>query len=346
MRKLIFIAIASLVAACSAPDTISFAAPNPAATVEDIFVVTQQNVALDRDAFGSDRSTVARRAQLSVSIPPTHVQGQIAWPDGPTDPLTDFAVVDFVLLENETALQRAIAATKGDALYLFVHGYNTTSSEALYRFAQIAHDFDLPDTRLMFSWASAGVAGAYVYDRDSVLFARDDLVDLLIDISRNTDKDINVIAHSMGSLLTMEAMRQLAISGNRDVLRRMDSVTFLSPDLDPDIFRAQASAIGDLPEPFVILNSQTDRALRLSSLLSGGREKVGAISSAADVDGLNVTFLDITNLRDGSSLDHMVAFTSPVAIDVLRQMMDQEALRESELTQFLVLNRDGSILAN
>ncbi|MDX8347728.1 alpha/beta fold hydrolase [Cognatiyoonia sp. IB215446] len=346
MRKTIFVAIAGLFAACSTPDTISFAAPDPAATIEEIYVVTQQNVALGRDAFRSDRSTVARRARLSVSIPPSHELGQIAWPDGPTDPLTDFAVVDFTLLDDDVALERAIAAAEGDTVFLFVHGYNTTSSEALYRFAQIAHDFDLPDTRLMFSWASAGVPGAYVYDRDSVLFARDDLVALLTDIARKTDKTINVMAHSMGAMLTMEAMRQLAISDNRDVLRRIESTTFLSPDLDPDIFRAQANAVGELPQPFVILHSQTDRALRLSSLLSGGRERVGGISSAADVDGMNVTFIDITNLRDGSSLDHMVAFTSPVAITVLRQMIEQDALRETELTQFLVLNSDGSILAN
>lgn len=346
MRRTVFAAIVSVVAACSPPDTISFAAPTPAATIEEIYVVTQQDETLGRDAFGSDRSTVARRAQLSVSIPPTHSLGQIAWPDGPTDPLTDFAVVDFALLENENALEAAIAAAEGDTVFLFVHGYNTTSSEALYRFAQIAHDFDLPGTRLMFSWASAGVPGAYIYDRDSVLFARDDLVALLTNIARKTDKSINLMAHSMGAMLSMEAMRQLAIAGDRDVLRRMDTVTFLSPDLDPDIFRAQAQAIGDLPEPFVILTSQTDRVLRLSSLLSGGRDKVGEISSVEDVAGLNVTFVDITNLRDGNGLDHMVAFTSPTAITVLRQMMQQDALRDSDFAQFLVLDRDGSILSN
>lgn len=337
---------AGLVASCSPPDTISFTAPHPAATTEDIYVVAQQDATLEPGTFGSDRSTNVQRGKVSVSIPPTHILGQIAWPDGPTDPLTDFAVVDFQRFEGAVAVDQALANAEGDAVYLFVHGYNTTTSEALYRFAQIAHDFELPQTRLMFSWASAGVPGAYLYDRDSALFARDDLVKLLTDIARNTDKDINLMAHSMGAMLSMEAMRQLALAGDQDVLRRMDTVTLLSPDLDPDIFRAQAKAIGNLPDPFVILGNQTDGALRLSSLLTGGRERVGEIGSAADVTGLNVTFIDFTNLSDGKNLDHLVAVTSPEAIMVLRRMIAADDVRLSDFSQFLVLDADGQLLSN
>ena len=345
MRSMMFAAMCIALTGCNQPDTISFAAPHPDAVIEDIYVVTQQNVALDQDAFGSDRSTNLRRAQLSVSIPPTHVLGQIAWPDGATDPLTDFAVVDFMPFPTSEAFARAMVDADGDAIYLFVHGYNTTSSEALYRFGQIAHDFNLPQTRLMFSWASAGVPGAYIYDRDSVLFARDDLAQLLADIARKTDKSINLMAHSMGAMLSMEAMRQLAIAGDRDVLDRIDTVTFLSPDLDPDIFRAQAGTIGELPDPFIILTSQSDRALNLASFLSGGRERIGGIGTAEDVVGLGVTYIDFTNLSDGRNLDHMVAVTSPAAITVLRRIIEEDAVRQSAFANFLILDRNGSLTA-
>lgn len=323
---------------CGPPDTIAFAPAHPAATVEDIYVVTQQASPLEGATFGSDRSTTTRHAKLSVSIPPGHQPGQIEWHDGVPDPLTDFAVVDFVPLQPADAFDRYLAAANGDRVFLFVHGYNTTTSEALYRFAQIATDFELPETRVLFSWPSAGLPGAYVYDRDSVLFARDELAALLTDIARKTDKDINLMAHSMGAKLSMEAMRQLALSGDDDVLSSINSVTLLSPDIDPDIFRAQAAVIGELPDPFIILTSQSDRALRLSSLLIGGREKVGEISSADDVVGLNVIFIDFTNLSDGRNMDHMVAVTSPAAITVLRRMIEEVEAREAGFADFLRLD--------
>lgn len=329
-------AICLCLMSCSTPDTISFSRPDPAAIVEDIYVVTQQTPGSDEAVFHSDRVTTTNHAKVSVSIPPSHMSGQIEWPKRRPDPLQDFAVVNFAPLDIGDRFNEAIASSPGDAVYLFVHGYNNTTSEALYRYAQIATDFDVPDTKVLFSWASAGAPTAYVYDRDSVLFARDELTALLTDITRKTDKHIYLMAHSMGAMLSMEAMRQLAIGNDDDVLQRIDVVTFISPDIDPDIFRAQAAVIGELPQPFVILTSGTDKALRMSSLLIGGREKVGEIGSADDVAGLNVTFIDLTNVSDGKNMDHMVAVTSPAAIQVLRRMIQQDVTRRSDLADYLV----------
>ena len=86
----------------------------------------------------------------------------------------------------------------------------------------------------------------------------------------------------------------------------------------------QAQTIGDLPDPFVVFTSASDKALQMSSLLIGGRAKVGSIESAADVAGLNVTFVDVTNVSDGQNMDHMVAVTSPAAVRVLRQMIETQ----------------------
>ncbi len=324
MARTTFLVFLGFLAGCTTtPDQIDFAPPHPDAHIEDIFVVTQQPQNSERRLLNGDRSFEDSYAHVSVSIPPTHAVGQIEWPTARPDPLGDFAVVRFDDLESDQAFYDRLADAPGDAVYLFIHGYNNTTSEALYRYAQIVTDFEIPQARALFSWPSAGSGGAYVYDRDSVLFARDGMTEMLTQIARHSDKDIYLMAHSMGALLSMEAMRQLAIAGDTDVLDRIDIVTFLSPDIDPDIFRIQAAAIGDLPDPFVILTSASDKALRLSSLLIGGRAKVGSIESADDVSGLDITFVDLTNVSDGQNMDHMVAVTSPAAIAVLRQMIDQ-----------------------
>lgn len=323
MARFIICVFLGALASCTAtPDQIDFAAPHPDAQIEDIFVVTQQPPTSDGLLLRGERRFEDNYAHVAVSIPPSHAVGQIEWPTARPDPLDDFAVVEFDPLTTADAFHAALDEAPGDAVYLFVHGYNNTTSEALYRYAQIAADFDLPQTRAMFSWPSAGSGGAYVFDRDSVLFARDAMTDMLRQIARKTDKDIYLMAHSMGAMLSMEAMRQLSIAGDQDVLDRIDIVMFLSPDIDPDVFRMQAQAIGDLPDPFVILTSASDKALQISSLLIGGRAKVGSIESATDVAGLNVTFVDFTNVSDGQNMDHMVAVTSPAAIRVLRQMID------------------------
>ncbi len=279
-----------------------------------------------------------------MSIPQTHQLGQIEWPEGEVNPETDFTVIAQTNLGTNDQFIQTLDRLPGDEIALFVHGYNTTSSEALYRFAQVGHDFQIPAPLVLFAWPSAGRAAGYVYDRDSVLFSRDPLADLLTDISRKTNKEITLMAHSMGSQLTMEVLRQLAVTGHRDVLDDLNVVVLLSPDIDPDIFRTQANAIGDLPDPFVIMTNRNDKALNLSAFLNIGRQKVGDLSRAEDVAGFDVTLFDFTALADGSNRDHLVPFTSPAAVSVLRDLVKSGEQGEPDLSQFEI-GDDGVIRA-
>ena len=142
----------------------------------------------------------------------------------------------------------------------------------------------------------------------------------------------------------MEVLRQLAITDRRDVLNDLRVVVLLAPDIDPDIFRTQARAIGKLPDPFIIMTNRDDRALRLSAFLNIGRQKVGDLSRAADVAGLNITLFDFTALADGSNLDHLVPMTSPAAIAVLRDLVQSDRRGQPDLSQFDI-GEDGVIRA-
>lgn len=294
--------------------------------------------------FQQDRNARTRFARHVVSIPPNHAQGQIEWPDGPVDPETDFAVTSVQDLKDKQGFISSIKAERGDEITVFVHGYNNTPSEALYRFAQIGPDFEITTPRILFSWPSAGTATGYVYDRDSVLFSRDPLADVLTQLSRETNKEIILMAHSLGAHLTMEVLRQLAITGRRDVLNDLAVVALLAPDIDPDIFRAQASAIGKLPEPFVIMTNRDDRALKLSAFLNIGRQKVGDLSRAVDVTRFGITLFDFIALADGSNLNHLVPMTSPVAVAVLRELVQSDRSGQVDLSQFDI-GADGVIRA-
>ncbi len=334
-----------LAAACTTlPDRITMSDAIPDASVQQIYVTSGRPPAVSNPPLQQDRNTRTQFLRYAVSVPPTHELGQIEWPRRRADPRTDFTTVDVQRFEHGKGFLSAIREQPGNEVTVFVHGYNTTSSEALYRFAQIGHDFEIETPRILFSWPSAGRPTGYVYDRDSVLFSRDALANLLIEISTVTGKDIILLAHSMGAHLAMEVLRQLAISGRRDVLDSFRVVVLLAPDIDPDIFRAQSRVIGQLPDPFIIMTNRDDRALKLSSLANIGRQKVGDLSRARDVAGLNVTLFDFTALADGSSRNHLVPFTSPTAISVLRNLVKSDQRGALDLSEFEV-GADGVIRA-
>ncbi|UWR22537.1 alpha/beta hydrolase [Sulfitobacter sp. S190] len=324
-----------LLAACTPlPDTIAYADPDTRASVQPIYVTSGRLPSTQSLDQQRDRNPNVRFARYDVSIPPTHALGQIEWPRDTPDTATDFAVVGARDFGTDSAFIRAIAEKPGDDVVVFVHGFNNTPSEALYRFAQIGHDFGIKAPRILFAWPSSGSARGYIYDRDSVLFSRDPLADLLTDLGRRTNKSIRLIAHSMGAQLTMEALRQLAITGRRDVLDDLRVVTLISPDIDPDLFRAQATAIGTLPDPFVIMSNRDDKALNLAAFLNIGRQKVGNLNEASHIEGFKIRLIDFTALEDGSHLDHLVPLTSPLAIGVLRDLINSEENGEVDLSAF------------
>lgn len=324
----------ALVGCTPMPDRISFAPKVPQASIQEIFVTSGRLPNTEPFDLQKDRTAKTRFVKYDISIPPTHRLGQVEWQKKNVNPLTDFAVTDLQDFGASDPFLRAIQAERGDDVTVYVHGYNNTPSEALYRFAQISQDFEISTARILFSWPSAGKPRGYVYDRDSVLFSRDAFTDVLTDIARKTDKEITLMAHSMGAHLTMEVLRQLAITGRRDVLDKLRVVALFAPDIDPDVFRRQANAIGKLPDPFVIMTNEDDRALSMSSFLNIGRQKVGNLNRAADVAGLNITLFDFTALEDGSNLDHLVPMTSPVAVRVLRDLVKSDRAGLIDLSDF------------
>ena len=190
--------------------------------VQSIFIGTTRKQE-ENGGFGSRRSEEVRFARYDVSIPPERTVGQINWPTfgRGADPRTDFVTTAEEVYQTPNAFQgdlrRQLAATNGEAV-IFVHGYNTNFAEGVYRIAQFAHDLKLPDTVVLYSWPSAANPLGYAYDRDSALFARDGLEELIHEVARAGAKRILLVAHSMGSDLTMEALRSAAIRGDTRTL--------------------------------------------------------------------------------------------------------------------------------
>jgi esterase/lipase superfamily enzyme len=84
------------------------------------------------------------------------------------------------------------------------------------------------------------------------------------------------------------------------------------------VFRQQARSIARLPQPFLIVVSQRDRALQLSARLTGEPQRLGNLPSSEAVRDLPVTLVDVTafSSRDG----HFTVASSPALIGLLGQL--------------------------
>lgn len=315
-RKTLLMLSASTLAACTPRAMVTLVPEAATGTTRDIFVATTR-APEDDGQFLSDRSYDTSFGRYLVSIPPTHERGKIELPGySQADPARHFVTAKEESYPSgrafRTALSQALrqAPGSGREAVIYVHGFNNTFADGLYRIAQIGHDLDVPAVSVHYSWPSAGKPLNYAYDRDSVLFARDGLVRLMHEVRAAGARRVTLVAHSMGSLLSMEAMREIEIAQRGKARQLLDAVVLFSPDIDVELFRSQALRIGRLPDPFVIFTSRRDRALALSARLTGQRQRLGNLQDYEPVSDLDVVVLDISAFG-GSGFNHFALAESP-----------------------------------
>lgn len=316
LRALAALAALSFLAGCASRPEVGALADNmavaPGAAEHAIMVATSRA----RDPrpgtyFNGERSTAFDLAEFTVSVPPTHKHGEVELPQsGAGNPQTDFVVRDGGYIENEKAfvaqLNRRLAQKpRGQrSIIIFIHGYNTLFAEGLFRFAQVVHDSKSTAVPVHFSWASRGQLSDYVYDNNSATAARDRLERLFrLALASNAEK-VNVLAHSMGNWVTVEAMRQMKIKGGIAHPEKIGTIILAAPDIDIDVFKSQMRAIGDPKKPFFVVLSRDDRALALSRFLGGDKSRVGDTTDAQELTALGAVVIDLTDMRGQDSMNH------------------------------------------
>ncbi|MBV2361307.1 alpha/beta fold hydrolase [Thalassococcus sp. CAU 1522] len=328
LRVVLMLCLIVAVPGCAARGVLSIlpGVTAPGAVIQPVFIATnrlpsqQAETGLFQQRFGETRDPTLRYARLDVSIPPGHLPGRIEWPGGQLpDPSQHFVVAQEDRLDRGDFLRALQTAGAGQVdVLLFVHGYNVNNAEAAYRLAQIAHDFDADLPVIAYSWPSAGSPRGYVYDRDSVIFSRDGLEELLLALTGPGGRRVLIVAHSMGSQLVMETLRQMAIGGKGTALSRLAGVALISPDIDEDVFLRQAARIQPFPQPFLLMVSSRDRILDVSAFLTGKPSRLGSIENPTRLGDLPVEIIDLSTVEGGDRLGHSTAFTSPAAITLIR----------------------------
>ena len=199
----------------------------------------------------------------------------------------DFVTVSAEDLDKQSfnkALTATAKQTHRSKVLVFVHGFNNRFDEAVYRFAQIVHDSQSPAIPVLFSWPSRGEVRliAYGSDRESANESRDALEQLLDTLSLNPNvTEINVLAHSMGCAVTLEALRSKAMHSGR-VGDKIKNVLLVAPDVSVDDFRTDIAQLGHRRPRVALFVSQDDGALKLSRTIAGGVQRIGDINPDAE----------------------------------------------------------------
>lgn len=268
-------------------------------------------------SFGSERSDVLHFAEYSISIPPEHQPGDLTLPSSHPNPETDFLAVGHRAFDGApgfiAALNRqleALPAGERDVLVM-VPGYNNGFPVSVLRAAQLREDYGLTRPLMVFSWPSAEKPTHYVYDRDSVLFARDEFVETLQALARSKASSITILAHSMGALLTMEGLDRLRDRRDRATLARIRGAILAEPDIDIDVFRTQIAGLDLTRMGILVTASHRDRALQLSSFIAGGHPRAGDAGSVEELRRLGVIVVDVSEFDDGTRLGHAAFQQSP-----------------------------------
>jgi esterase/lipase superfamily enzyme len=173
----------------------------------------------------------------------------------------------------------------------------------------------------MFSWPSKAKLLDYGYDRESAMWSRDALERVLANVMESAGVGrLHIVAHSIGTMLTMEALRQLAARQTDVAALKIGSVVFASPDIDVDVFKSSIERVGPLAAKITLVTATNDRALAVSGLLAGGISRVGA-AEKAQLEGLGLRVIDASENGWGI-INHDLFLSNAQVRQVIRNVID------------------------
>jgi esterase/lipase superfamily enzyme len=328
LRILMVTCFAALASACANSDS-DWLSGAPAAeqmpsNVVNVLVSTMR--ASDPDpqiGFSGNRSPALSFAEVAVSVPAKRKSGALSLPGRKTNLASDFAALRLAKMNNRSdfvsSINRELAARPSGEkrVFVFVHGYNVSFAEGVFRHAQLMADYKVPGVAVHYSWPSANSVGLYLYDRDSAEYAREGLIKTLQMVKASNATQIVLLGHSMGGFLVMEALRTASLSGDTQLLRSLEATILAAPDIDTDVFNQQLETLQPMPEPFVVLVSSRDRALQLGKRLRGGAPRVGEGADIDDLRARGVTVIDLSEIDGQDRLNHSTFASSTTLQNLL-----------------------------
>lgn len=177
-----------------------------------------------------------------------------------------------------SAINEMLERSDRRTITLYVHGYNSEFTRNVVLTGEFWHYMGRDGVVVCFDWASHGGILSYAVDKANADFAVWQLRRLLEFLADSTDAEqINIIAHSAGSAVTVEALRQISLmhydepSATLRASYRIGRVVLAAPDMDLDTtWSARVDGSMRVVDAMTIYASRHDRALGFASRLFAG----------------------------------------------------------------------------
>jgi esterase/lipase superfamily enzyme len=268
--------------------------------------------------FGSERAPTMTVARAKL-VPPNDSRFSLA-----AAGLADWRLDEVELVPGDVSNLLAQAGGGTDVL-IYVHGFKQTFETAALDAAHLSDGIRFRGQTMVFSWPSKAGLFDYAYDRDSAMWSRDGFERVLQSVVATPSAGrVHIVAHSMGTMLTLESLRQLHARYGETVTDRIGAVVFAAPDIDMDVFSSAINRIGPLARKITVITATNDRALALSGRLAGGMTRVGAAEKAA-IERLGVRVIDASEAGWGV-INHDLFLSNAEVRQVIRRSIDTAAV--------------------
>jgi esterase/lipase superfamily enzyme len=267
--------------------------------------------------FGPERASAMTVARAKL-MPPGEGRFSLA-----AAGLGDWSIDAVEPVSGEVGNLLASAGGEPDLL-IYVHGFKQTFEAAALDAAHLSDGIRFRGQTMVFSWPSKAGLFDYAYDRDSAMWSRDGFERVLLSVVATPGAGrVHIVAHSMGTMLTLESLRQLYARYADAATQRIGAVVFASPDIDMDVFSSAIKRIGPLARKITVIAATNDRALALSGRLAGGMTRVGAAEKAA-IEQLGVRVIDASDTGWGI-VNHDLFLSNAEVQRVIRRSIDTAA---------------------
>ena len=288
-----------------------------------LLVATTRRAADDPESspwFSAQRGKGLTFAEAKLSAPDRSLTGRVA-----SVVTGDWSVASVRRVQQggEAANAFAAAATGRDVL-LYVHGYRETFASSAINAAQLSEGIKFRGATALFTWPSAASTFDYGYDRESALWSRDAFEDLLKGLAESPSGGrVHIVAHSMGTLLTLETLRMLRASGGAAAMARIGAVVLAAPDIDLDLFTRGVERLGPDAQKITVISSTNDRALALSGRLAGSA-RAGA-AERETLEALGVRVADASEYGGGFAniISHDLFLSNQEVQEVVKRALER-----------------------
>jgi esterase/lipase superfamily enzyme len=212
----------------------------------------------------------------TVQIPPSHVEGELECPsiwrfEFVEDKERHFVITNRGPITSVTQFYQRLAAglTASDSeAFVFIHGYNVGFDDGVLRTAQLFTDLHFSGVPILFSWPAQDAWWRYLSAEDQATAAVPYLQEVLRGIATvGKPMAINVIAHSLGNRVVVNALSGLMQDPEMRKTALFRNLVLAAPDVSLDNFNAVATAVKQAAARVTIYSSSADIPLQLSQQL-------------------------------------------------------------------------------